>query len=668
MVFVTVMAAVLAMGVTGRADGKSWLRPTLSRITAGHNFNYDFWVSLINNRQPPAQSHSMAIEPGVERSSAMASEPESQPPAAIAGGAAVLDTESAVPGIDPAVVLDPSLHKVWLRTDEVARYRRIFELQDTGDWAAADHETESLTDDRLAGHVRMARYLQSESSPIAYEELVEWLKGHGDHGGVERVYALALRRQPHDAEPPPAPNEIERLTGDLETRAIWGKNETTGRVQDTPDPDAILVERIETFLRAGKPGAALEFMAKDRAVRQLDPDEYDTLRSRVAAALYYAGSPRSALTLALASAQRSGTRVPEALWIAGLASWRLGQPDQAARQFVALARVEGGAPWRTAAASLWAARALDKIGRPQAAAEFWTKASRYQRNFHGMIARRHLGLEANFHWRTPALTVRHVAALATNSNGWRALALLQIGRLEAAERELIRIHPRNDGLLAEALVALADGAGLPALALRLGNAVATASGRTYDAVLYPLPHWVPSDGFSIDRSLLFAIMRQESRFDTRTVSRAGATGLMQIMPDTATDIAGTTSAGIDRKRLFEPELNLSYGQRYVATLLATPEVGPNLVLLAAGYNAGPGTVNVWRRNELDGIDDPLLFIDSIPWRETREYVRKVLSNYWTYQSRLDQGTETLDALAAGRWPVYMPADSQRTQVANHGQN
>jgi soluble lytic murein transglycosylase-like protein len=159
-------------------------------------------------------------------------------------------------------------------------------------------------------------------------------------------------------------------------------------------------------------------------------------------------------------------------------------------------------------------------------------------------------------------------------------------------------------------------------------------------------------------------MRQESRFESRLVSRAGATGLMQIMPETANDmVLGGDYAGNDRRRLFDPAWNLGLGQRYLASLLGQTQIGGNLFLAAAAYNAGPANLTRWRK-ELEDVTDPLLFIESIPMRETRDYVHKVLVNYWVYQMRLGRTPETLDAVATGSWPVYLPADGQApTQVA-----
>ncbi len=119
--------------------------------------------------------------------------------------------------------------------------------------------------------------------------------------------------------------------------------------------------------------------------------------------------------------------------------------------------------------------------------------------------------------------------------------------------------------------------------------------------------------------------------------------------------------------LHVPEVNLSLGQRYVRYLMDQKGISDNLILTIAAYNAGPGNLQVWRRR-MNQIKDPLLFIESLPSRETRTFVEQVLTNYWMYQERMGQSQPSLDAIAGGRWPVYIAMDSFDTeqQVASDG--
>ncbi len=207
---------------------------------------------------------------------------------------------------------------------------------------------------------------------------------------------------------------------------------------------------------------------------------------------------------------------------------------------------------------------------------------------------------------------------------------------------------------------------MPELAFRLGARLAAeekqekqnpAENRgVIDAALYPIPKWEPEGGFEIDRALVFAFMRQESSFNPNAKSPDGARGLLQLMPQTASYISqGQSFRGKTRNQLFDPSLNLALGQKYLSYLLNHNYVEGDLFKLATAYNGGPGNLGKWER-KITYNDDPLLFIESLPSRETRLFIERVLTNLWIYRARLDQYSPSLDTLAAGQWPRYEAQD------------
>jgi soluble lytic murein transglycosylase-like protein len=107
---------------------------------------------------------------------------------------------------------------------------------------------------------------------------------------------------------------------------------------------------------------------------------------------------------------------------------------------------------------------------------------------------------------------------------------------------------------------------------------------------------------------------------------------------------------------------LALGQEYLGELRGHEQIKDNLILLAAAYNSGPGAMLRWRARP-EYRDDPLLFLESLPSRETRVFVERVLTNYWVYRLRLGQATPDLDRLAGGLWPVYVAMDAQPNPVA-----
>jgi len=166
-----------------------------------------------------------------------------------------------------------------------------------------------------------------------------------------------------------------------------------------------------------------------------------------------------------------------------------------------------------------------------------------------------------------------------------------------------------------------------------------------------------SEELSLDRALLLALIRQESRFKARAKSHAGARGLMQIMPQTAAFISGDRSFSRrhGRDQLLDAETNLVLGQKYLGLLMSEKYFNKNLILALAAYNGGPGNVRRWQR-ELDDVNDPLLFIESLPAPETRGYIHKVMTNLWIYRNRLQQEATSQRILAAESWPMYNAMD------------
>jgi len=153
----------------------------------------------------------------------------------------------------------------------------------------------------------------------------------------------------------------------------------------------------------------------------------------------------------------------------------------------------------------------------------------------------------------------------------------------------------------------------------------------FPKVYFPIFEKNPS---KLDPYLLLAIARRESAFNARAISVAKARGLMQIMPATGNRM------GTKTKALLDPESNIDVGSRYVFELLK--KVNGQIHLALAAYNAGPQRLTAWTRRYEIAVTEPILFIDLIPYRETREYVASVLRNYYWYR-RIHQSDEKIGA-------------------------
>jgi len=126
---------------------------------------------------------------------------------------------------------------------------------------------------------------------------------------------------------------------------------------------------------------------------------------------------------------------------------------------------------------------------------------------------------------------------------------------------------------------------------------------------------------------------------------------MAWMPGTAAKISRDMGEEPSRELLKDPAFNIEYGQTYLEELRDMSYTGGLLPKVVAAYNAGPGSVQKWNAAVRDN-GDPLLFIESIPFKETRHYVEVVLRNYWMYELRDGRKPASMDALAQGMWPKF----------------
>lgn len=536
---------------------------------------------------------------------------------------------------------------------DIARYRVIFSLQENGEWKAADKIISTLENRILMGHVLAQRYLHPKYRS-SYIELRDWMADYADHPDARRLYKLALARRPANWKMPKRPVGAYLTGSGHDGAAGTVKSYRPVRKLSRSQHNWVREQerRIYWYLRKGWTKAVKEILSAKQTRTLFHPVQYDRERGRLGTAYYAAGRYEWALDWAGKAAARNGKYLPEAHWTAGLAAWRLKKYELAAEHFEKLAESDYASPWLLSAGAFWASRAELKARHPERVNEWLGKASAYPRTFYGLLARRQLGLKPNFNWAPPPLAEEALAELSEAPGGERAVTLLQVGEDERAERELRNLFGRASPDLARAMLALADRAEMPSLAMRLGNLLVQSGSSLYDSTAYPVPSLTLADGDVHDKALVLALIRQESGFNPHAKSRAGARGLMQLMPRTASFIARDRGyRGHKRRALFDPETNVTLGQRYIDILIDEPYISGNLFRMVTAWNAGPGNLRKWER-EMKKSDDPLLFIESIPLRETRIFVERVITNYWIYRARFGEPAPSLQAVAQGEWPHY----------------
>lgn len=539
-----------------------------------------------------------------------------------------------------------------LSLEDTDRYRIIFAAQKIGDWATANAAMIELKDKRLLGHVLADRY-QKAHVDGAY--LVNWMEHYSDHPEAETIYSLARKNKKLGAKYLPQPTAIEPWSAgyEIDSAANFVAEIKSGKTTQDKNTKR-LSSAINRALHKGNPSKARDLLIAAQTKQPLVGTFAADAEAAVAAGFFYMGERDQARSLANAAAV---AQQPLGLWIRGLLAWEQNDLTLASASFTRLAGHPALDASAKAAAHFWAYRSLGRQGNTQAARTQLEQAAQHPHSFYGLLASQLLGANTNSlksqKEKQTVWAAKHRSVLASYPAGWRALALVQVGETALAEMELRRLNPQGQPNLQQAMLALANYVPMPALVLQLASLLDDENEQEHTAMLYPIMPWQPRNGFSVDRALIYALARHESLFDPTAVSSRGARGLMQIMPRTAHVIEAKETVVENEDRLLDPSYNLTLGQKYVHHLASHPKIGDNLLFLLAAYNGGPNKLAKWVENEelrKDGKMDPLLFLESIPQRETRKYVMRVLSHYWVYQMRLNEPLTSLKQLAEGKWP------------------
>lgn len=325
-----------------------------------------------------------------------------------------------------------------------------------------------------------------------------------------------------------------------------------------------------------------------------------------------------------------GTRLKQrATWELGWSCYLAGNYGLAVEQF---RKLTTGDDYRERAL-YWLGRALAAGGDPSGAKESYaTLAREYPYGFYTLRLQPEQGAAPRE--SLPALTGEPVDMLPEANGYERVRALITLGLIDDASRELAAAKKRNgktrgDSSLARLYLEMGNYTGAmgiytPAQLKKDGQ-----EGKIAWSVLYPkaFGELVTAHAASagVSPSLAFAVMRSESSFNPGATSPVGARGLMQLMPDTAAMMV--KDKGFTAERLYDPELNIRLGTRHLKDLL--DQYRGNLVAVIASYNAGGNNVNRWLKSYAGLAADE--FIESIPFGETRDYVKKVLATAELYR-------------------------------------
>ena len=517
-------------------------------------------------------------------------------------------------------------------------WRGVFDAIRAGQWAAAQAGIAALPASPLTPVARAELYTAKGSPGVDLSPLLGLLAEAPDLPKADQLQRLAAARgqttlpaitprygliplaaSPRRGRPRP-------VTGDIEAERLRTDMDALIKADDATAAELLMIERLPLLTLDARLEAA----------------------QRVAWIYYVRGDDPNARRVAdTARIGAAGEWAAHLAWVSAMASWRQNDCQSAAPLFKQAA--QGVYDQSTQAAGwYWAARAEMSCRRPQAVNGLLRNAARLGETFYGMLARRTLGMDVKVA-PLPAVSSARVEQLP---NIRRMLELMKIGERDLAGQYLrfqARIGIPQDHL---ALVQLASKLELSATQHYLAH-FGRSGVQLPAAARYPKPSWSPRQGWRIDPALGLAHALQESSFRAEAISPAGAVGLMQVLPGTMNLLA--RNGGVPAGDLRDPATNMEFGQRWIELMRSNRYTQGQLPKIIASYNAGPLPVGRWQINDRG---DPLLWMESIPYWETRFYVPIVLRNMWVYQGFANSPIPTLTQLAQHKWPA-LPAAGGR---------
>ena len=548
---------------------------------------------------------------------------------------------------------DQIFSKKILSEKDVNHYRKIYLFQNECKWKSANKYLLKIKNKILIGHILAQRYLHPKCYRSKYLELYYWLKKYNDHPQAKRIYRLAIKRMPKGYKSPNKPSKPFGIEGDKITSKSSNKYKSSKKLSKNQKVEKQkLINSIKSRVNRGWPTGAVKLLNQRDVSILLDQIEIDQQKELIAKGYFLANKNELAVKFASEALVNSSSKVPYAAWTAGLASWRLENYKEAADYFSLFSISLKDDAWHQTSGSFWAARAYAKLGQYENI-NFWLqRASNNANSFYGMLSLEILGVNEKIKWENQATLNNSNSKLLNLPSGQRLQSLIQAGFDVELEKEIVHINSVLNKDIAQESIKIAQNFNLAYTQLKIVNKLEQ-FGLTMPIYLYyPTPVWEPRGGFNLNKELIYAFMHQESMFNTSAKSKQGAVGLMQVLPSTAKFITSNKDVKRNNSNILKiPEINMEVGQEYIEYLLDLEIVSNNLIYLAAAYNGGPGNLKKWKE-ETNYLDDPLFFMESIPSRETRWFIEKILTKYWIYLDKNQKELRSLKMLANGKDPLY----------------
>ena len=402
-------------------------------------------------------------------------------------------------------------------------------------------------------------------------------------------------------------------------------------------------DRLKWRRKRGRIDSSLEILSsiknnKDYLVR---PDKWWVERAIMSRALIYKNKYETAYKVASQHSLDKGSKFAEAEWLSGwIALSFLNDPILAVDHFNNFYQ-NVSYPISLARGAYWLGRSYEKIGDKRQSEDWYREATKYLTTYYGQLAFLRINPSQNFELEEQADVEDDYRKYFYNKELVKITHLLNELNKDKYTKNILR-HLANDNIASgsEILAAeLATNISRYDFAIQVSK-LASYEKRFHNTFNYPIisvPQYV--NGRKIpETAFILSLIRQESEFDMRANSHVGAQGLMQIMPYTAKLVAKQAKLPYSKSRLTsDPEYNINLGSHYIAGLIL--QYDGAYPFATAAYNAGPKRVKHWKKINKDPQKKQIDFVDwveLIPFKETRNYVQRVMENYNVYRYILEK--------------------------------
>ncbi len=539
-----------------------------------------------------------------------------------------------------------------LSQSDLQIYKNVKLYQKKYQWEKADKELLKVENSILVGHFQYEKLMHPNKYKASYKELSDWFKKNNDYSPVlrKRIYYLLIKRLPDKNkkklyQKPLFKNYLRGYGEDNYTRgySFPVKNKFSNNLK----------HKVSNLINEGK---------NDRLINLINSNTNDDenylmhFANEEIKKIYFRGDIHTSMKFFDIYINSLNTPTPNMFFRAGINAYRLGSFKKAKSYFNECNKiVQSYNKWLFAGCSYWESL-LE--GSEKKKSKLLKKASKSPRTLYGQLAIEQLNISDPFTWRTDTNTKEiNFSYLNENKIFKRAIALTEVGLYNHADLEIRNLYSKTQKDELNNLFYASEKLDLPAVLMRLGSKYYKKDFTLFMRGLYPTPDWKINNEYKVDKALLFALIRRESAFNFKAKSPKGARGLMQIMPRTASKINNDYRLRYSKAyTLYSLQLNIEIGQKFLNRLINGPNSKNSILDALIAYNAGTTRLKKWKQNIYNV--EPIVFIESIPIKETRWFVKYILTDLWIYRDKLQQDKPSRSLLAKGKWPTYKNLDYQ----------